>query len=615
MRVLTAKQNARCAALFLALAPFGPSAWSASFLAGARLLTPTARQYEKVEISLPVEVVPDNPFDPNLIALDALVTLPSGKSVRVPGFWFQDYRRSLRDPTAPELERVEELAPLGRPEWRVRFSSGEVGTHRFVLELKGSGSTRRSKEFSFEITPGPRRGFIRVSPRNRQYLEDESGRPFFPIGQNLCMYEGKEGTYYFDRLLSKLAQAGGNFVRLWQEYYVPRDLKLLAAPGDGSFTGFPLETQVTGLGRYDMASAWRLDYVAELCEKLDSYWQITFEMVVWWQQQQAHRWPRNPYNAANGGPCVRPADYLTSAKARELVRRRLRYSVARWGWTTNLVAWELWNEVDNLEGFDPRANAEWHREMARYLKGIDPWRHLITTSWRDRQMFALRQIDIVQGHSYFEAKYDAAQYSVQDTEHLMQGFNKPYFFGEQGIEGPVGVDPEGKHFHDCLWATALSGAAGTGLYWWWHNYIEPYNLYRHYQPLARFVSDVDWPAYPWKAVRLARPNLPVCLNVYGLVADDRALFWIHDPMAFRVSDAQPVRGPSQAAASVNIVGLADGNYEVEWWDTLTGQIIRRDAANVDHLRHFGYGIELNPPEFWGDIAARVIRQGRQWQKN
>jgi len=294
MRVLTAKQNARCAALFLALAPFGPSAWSASFLAGVRLLTPTARQYEKVEISLPVEVVPDNPFDPNLATLDALVTLPSGKSVRVPGFWFQDYRRSLRDSAAPEVERLEELTPLGRPEWRVRFSSGEVGTHRFVLELKGSGSTRRSKEFSFEITPGPRRGFIRVSPRNRQYLEDESGRPFFPIGQNLCMYEGKEGTYYFDRLLAKLAQAGGNFVRLWQEYYVPRDLKLLAAPGDGSFTGFPLETQVTGLGRYDMASAWRLDYVAELCEKLGSYWQITFEMVVWWQQQQAHRWPRNP---------------------------------------------------------------------------------------------------------------------------------------------------------------------------------------------------------------------------------------------------------------------------------------------------------------------------------
>ena len=230
-------------------------------------------------------------------------------------------------------------------------------------------------------------------------------------------------------------------------------------------------------------------------------------------------------------------------------------------------------------------------------------------------MFALPQIDIVQGHSYFEAKYDAAQCSVQDTEHLMQGFNKPYFFGEQGVEGPVGVDPEGKHFHDCLWATALSGAAGTGLYWWWHNYIEPYNLYRHYTPVARFVSDVDWPAYQWKAVRLARPNLPVCVNVYGLVAHDRALIWIHDPVAFRVIDAKPVRGPSQAAASVNIVGLADGNYEVEWWDTFTGQIIRRDAANVDHLRHFGYGIELNPPEFWGDIAARVIRQGRTWKKN
>jgi hypothetical protein len=59
--------------------------------------------------------------------------------------------------------------------------------------------------------------------------------------------------------------------------------------------------------------------------------------------------------------------------ARAFVRKRLRYNVARWGWAPHLAAWELWNEVDNLDGFDPAANAAWHREMARYLREIDPW--------------------------------------------------------------------------------------------------------------------------------------------------------------------------------------------------------------------------------------------------
>jgi hypothetical protein len=589
----------------IALTLFGVQAQPVQPLGGVRLLTPAVRQNEKVEIVLTPDRIPQNPFDPNQVTLDALITLPSGNQVRVPGFWFQNYERSIQNPAAIGVDRIEVLTPVGKPEWRVRFSSSEVGTHRVVLELRDESGTRRSTQQDFTVSRGTRPGVIRISPRNRHYLEFPSGRAFFPIGENLCMYQKKEGTYYYDRLLGKLAAADGNYVRLWQEYYVSRDLNVVAKPGEGSFTGFPLETQATGLGRYDLESAWRLDYVSELCERLNVRWQLASEMVVWWERKLAYRWQRNPYNAANGGPCVNPSDYFTNPKAQELVRGRLRYNVARWGWTTNLVAWELWNEVDNMDGFNSDACADWHREMGGYLNKIDPWQHLVTTSWRDRKTFALPEIDIVQGHSYFGAQYDAAQYAVQDTDHLMRGFGKPFFFGEQGIEGPVSVDPEGKHFHDCMWVTALSGAAGTGLYWWWHNYVEPYDLYHHYTPLARFVDGVDFPAYEWRLVQLSRPNLPVYLNVYGLVSENRALIWIHDPLAFRVIDRQPVRGPKQTSASANVVGLADGNYEIEWWDTSTGDVIRRDKGSVRHLRHFGYGLELRIPEFWGDIAARV----------
>ncbi len=581
-------------------------------LGPVEVLTPTVRQHDQVVIALNPERVPSNPFNPAEVSLDALITTPSGQQITVPGFWFQAYRRSLQNPAARANDRVEVLESIGRPGWRVHFSSGQTGRHRFVIELRDAAGVRRSAEQSFQVNPGPNPGVVRISPRNRQYLEFESGQPFFPVGLNVCMYQGKEGTYYFDRILGKLHAGGGNYVRLWQEYYVRHDPKVVARAGDGDFTGFPLETQATGLGRYDLESAWRLDRVSDLCRELDIHWQVTFEMTVWWQRRMEYRWKRNPYNAENGGPCVLPSDYFTSAAARELVRRRLRYSVARWGWSSNLLAWELWNEVDNNEGFNSEACADWHREVGDYLRSVDPWKHLITTSWRDRRTLALPQIDIVQGHSYFGPEYDAAQYAVQDAEHLMRGFGKPFFFGEQGIEGPVGVDPKGKHFHDLMWVTVMDGAAGTGLYWWWHNYVDSYDLYHHYGALANFVKRVDWPAHVWKRVTLSRPNLPVSLNAYGLAAQDRAVVWIHDPLAFRLVDGKAVEGPAQRAASCNVVGLADGKYEVEWYDTSTGKTVRRDTGAVQHLTHFGYGIELKPPQFWGDIAARIIREGLRW---
>ena len=576
--------------------------------ADIRILTPVVKQYERIEVEASPGVAASNPFDPNEAAVDATIVLPSGRTIKVPGFWFQDFTRSIQNPSASGVERIETLTPAGPPGWRVRFASPEAGTHSVSVDWRIGAKSGTSPRAVVQVLPGSRAGFLRASPRNPSYLEHSSGKPFFAIGENLCMYQKREGTYYYERLLPKLASNGANYVRLWQEYYVPQDTTVVASPGDASFSGFPLETQATGLGKYDLASAWRLDHIAGQCERLDIFYQLTFEMTVWWQTRLKHRWARNPYNATNGGPCRTPQEYFTSGRARELVRRRLRYSVARWGWSMHLAAWELWNEVDNNEGFDPAANEVWHREMAGYLKSTDPWRHLITTSWRDPRMFALPEIDIVQGHSYWEAQYDAAQYALEDTDHLMRPYGKPFFFGEQGVEDPGAArtnDPEGSHFHDALWSTALTGAAGSGLYWWWHNYVEDFDLYRHYRPLADFLRNEDLAARRWSPVGLSRPNLPVTLNVYGLAAPDRMLLWIHDPLAFRIVNGKSERGPEQTAASLNVTGLADGEFVVEWWDTMRGGVVHRDAGPVRRSNHFGYGLELRPPPFWRDIAASV----------
>ncbi len=585
----------------LALLQAGP-------LEGARVLTPETRQHELAELALDSDPGKANPFNPNEIALDADVTTPSGRTLRVPGFWFQDYKRGLKNPDAKDAERIETLEAVGAPGWRLRFSSGETGVHKVVLELRTPAGVRKSAELRVDVKAGPRRGPIRVSPRNKMYLEDSGGKPYFPIGQNLCMYPAREGTLFFERILPKIAAAGGNYVRLWEEYYPQGDLKRPSAPGDGSNTGFPLETVPGGIGRYDMECAWRLDFVSTLLDRHQIGWQLCLENVVWWNRQFKHRWLRNPYNAEKGGPAVEPVDYLKKPECRELAFRRHRYSVARWGWSPNLVAWEMWNEVDNMDGFDAAANADWHKELCGKLKALDPWKHLITSSWRDAKMFSLPEIDLVQAHSYWPIGSDAAEYSVQDSDFLMRPYGKPFFFGEQGMNDSFDLDPEGKIHHDALWSSALCGAAGAGMQWYWTPVLDKFDLYRHYKGLSKFTSGEDWPARTWKAAKTTRPSQPVQLRVYGLVAEDRALLWIHDPLAFRVLNKAAQKGPAVTGASLNVAGLAEGAYRVEFVDTASGEVLTRDAQPVRPTRHFGHGIELNPPEFWGDIAVRIARR-------
>lgn len=586
----------------------------AESLSGARVLTPEAGQHERAELAVDADPGTSNPFDPNAIALDAAVTLPSGKTMRVPGFWFQDYKRSLKNPEAKDEARIELLEAVGKPEWRVRFSSGEIGVHHVVLELKDASGLRKSAPLNVTIVKSAHGGPVHPSPRNKMYLENASGRAFFPIGQNLCMSPEREGTYFYERILPKLQANGANYVRLWQEYMVQGDLKKEPSPGNGSNTGFPLETVMTGIGKYDMQCAWKLDTVSDLCARHGIYYQLCFEMCVWWNRKMPHRWTRSRYNAENGGPVKEPIEYFTKPECRELAARRHRYSVARWGWDPNLVAWEMWNEVDNVDGFTSEANVAWHKDLCSRLRALDPFKHLITSSWRDPGMFALPELDLVEAHQYWPNQIDAAQYAVQDSDHLMRPFGKPFLFGEQGMNDHFELDPDGKEFHDALWSSALSGAAGAGLHWHWNTYIEKYNLYKHYQPLAKFLGNVDLPSREWKAPKITRPNLPVSLNVYGLAATDRALLWIHDPLAFRVIKDKSERGPAQKGANINVAGMDAGHYTIEYVNTMTGEVLASDSGEVKPMRHFGYGIELKLPDFWGDVAVRIIKKGQHWNK-
>src|SRR5947207_1298546 len=57
-------------------------------------LTP-AQLWQRLEFAIDNVPSASNPFDPDIIRLDATFTLPSGRVMVVPAFWYQGYQRAL----------------------------------------------------------------------------------------------------------------------------------------------------------------------------------------------------------------------------------------------------------------------------------------------------------------------------------------------------------------------------------------------------------------------------------------------------------------------------------------------------------------------------------------
>lgn len=475
-------------------------------------VTPSRTQvprYELIEFRLNLHATYKNAFDPNEIAVDGIFTTPSGGKVQVPGFFYRAYTRQLEG-------REERLSPAGEPDWRIRFAPTQVGKYQMVVTVRDStGKTVRSQPVVFHCVASRRPGFVRVSKDDTRYFAFDNGQPYIPIGANVC-WGGSRGTFDYDDWLPRYAQAGGNYFRLW------------LGPAWATFglerTGEPRERY--GVGKIDLANAWRLDYVLNLARKLGMYAMLCLDSFNELRKRRYGGfpyWEETPHNAANGGPLKEPIEFWTHPDMLRAYRNKLRYMVARYGWCTNVLCWEFWNEVDIVgpDAYNLDLITKWHREMGDYLRRIDPWKHLITTSFADpngREVIdRLPQIEFSQTHNYGSRDTSAA---LTFFGRKKEAYGKPHLVGEFGA-GAMGedprVDPTGIALHSGIWSTLMDGSAGTAMLWWWDNHIHPHDLYYHFAALSRFIRGVNFPKEGFRRVERATFTLkqPASSPVYN----------------------------------------------------------------------------------------------------
>ncbi|MEI6077242.1 MAG: DUF5060 domain-containing protein [Verrucomicrobiota bacterium] len=547
----------------------------------------SAQLWQKVEFQLTGVPPGFNPFDQASIRVDANLSIPTNGNMTIPAFWYQDYLRSTNSSGA------EVDAANGSPQWRVRFTPPVAGAYAMSIYVLTNGqlcATSEVASFTVPATNLPGRYGYAVVATNGMYFQTQDGRALPLNGENVC-WAGSAGTYDYDTWFTSMQNAGENYARLWM------------CPWN-----FALEQTAGSLTNYTLSPAWQLDYVLQQAEQKGVYVQLCldyhgmFEVVPdYWGGN--NYWTNNPYNSINGGPCVNQNEFFTNAVAKTLYQNRLRYLIARYGYSQNLLGWEFFNEIDNVFTYlDTNAVTAWHSLMGGWLHTNDPFGHLVTTSVSTATagpaIFGVSQLDFLSWHFYFNGLSDPASKLAAQATTYGKAYGKPVMIGEYGTDWKkwdYSGDPYLRGFRQGIWGAALGGSVGTAMSWWWQN-IASSNAYPVYASLSSILGGTDWGRGSWTTIGFKTSGaMPV---VVGDLLPDGVPFNVQLPLnsasssnfvgKLAVVNSQ-VNNYSAAVLDSYIQGTRRANlktpFQLSAWFT-------NDASLVMHLNSVASGVNL-----------------------
>lgn len=391
---------------------------------------------------------------------------------------------------------------------------------------------------------------INVSSSNPRYFETADGKPWIPIGCNICfdrvVYEpsgqaNEQVRANFDRWLRAFAANGGNCIRLWAGHR-------------------SLEVMPEKPGVYDPERTKTLKGIVALCEELGIRVKITLESFRMCLSEEIERKKANPrgvnfsynhfFNRSLYAPyagCV--AEFFKSEMCRKAYLGKARYlKDLGFGDSPAVYCWELWNEIDAAAPMSEYA--PWSAWALAELKKMFPRQLTVNNlgSFSDRgayQMYdelaAEKDNDFMQVHRYLDAGADldvcrgpmdvVAASAVREL--LNRRPDRPAILAEVGAvqanhAGPFPYypfDKEGTLLHDALFAAFFAGSAGCGQFWHWdHQYIDGNSLWWQFRRFANAIEGLDPIAENFRPFYTESRRL----RMYGLKGRTTAVVWCRD---------------------------------------------------------------------------------------
>lgn len=552
-----------------------------------------------------------SPYGVDGITIDGYFQSPSGKTQVVPAFYYQEYTRTGSPGGQIGLSAGTNYS------WKVRFAPEELGNYQYYLKITDKeGSTRypQTGTLTFNATNSNSKGFVRVSPHDSRFLSYSNGDSFIPISSGYQWWKccGMRSLDY-ESVLNNFGKYGVNLVRIWDQndgynltvegrfdgYKWPDDTNPIDRNVD--IGSLPKGTQMNQRGNYEedkiLEAAERNGVLVQVCAHGDPYW-------IWDASIYSESWNTNPVAFDN-------QYHLNYWK------RNFRYRVARWGYSTSVLAWEAWNEHGHIRSTDKAY--QFYQLYGAYQLATDPYRHLRTTSQGSQAfspgLWSSGAFDLANYHDYMmpgrysgdllnDEAYFVYRFAWCLREHgtycsglglgdssTWSGSHKPWVWGEFDIGTSVWNEPNPKtvsgdgrirFIHNSTWA-GLFSPIGTSPLDWYYDKEDAQTTSQKYQLkqiASKFFASVPYAQSKFQYLASSNENLPGFsgetiqssspqVRALGMRSQDkqRAYIWVQNR---QYTWSQSPNTPSSQTADISINNLLSQPYRVEIWDTTTG---------------------------------------------
>jgi hypothetical protein len=416
------------------------------------------------------------------------------------------------------------------------------------------------------------------------------GSPSFLYGRNPTGWEVSQ----FTNLMAWERASGGKIVRI--------DVN----------AGMPPSTNVPA-GTLDENWATNWEAVWDLAASNGLYILVTF--TDWDAWSTNGQWQDNPYNAALGGPAQQPIELFENTKCQQLWLGWVSNVVQRWQYRTNIFAWEILSEMDNVTGATQSNGVQFAQAAAATIRAADSYKRPVTASLACNDvwptLYATNTLDILCVHPYanlgplYNSNLDEQVLTM--VRSLLTNYpGKPILIGESGLDasGDTGIDSSSNApvgIRNALWAEIVSGAM-NGRMLWYEDGFDQYtgvDLRTEYAyadaPMASFVAGVNFTNFVPILVKTNSSGIEGA----AIGNNQMILGWFRDILC--AAPNWPVQ-PVAAGQSVTLVVPGDATE----WNVVFYQSTNSAIISTNQFLQQGSNVTVTLPAFQESIAFKMF---------
>lgn len=293
--------------------------------------------------------------------------------------------------------------------FRIRFAPPKTGlwTCKIHIITNNGATAISSSPFSFNVIPSANKGYLKVGAKQRFFVNGDD-TPFYPIGGSAPWPETNHSVDPVFAVYSDSFVQVQNITKIFAERYrvvqtLPRVYdkyreRLVSMASNGAnmirtiMSPHATDIEWERLGDYskNLINAQEMDKILETAEDNGFYllWNLQIHFVyAFGSQAFGDSWAWDAIHGNDIPFCYNdligtgdPTDFLTHTLAKKYYKQRLRYIMARWGYSTNIGLFELFSEHDAISpqgttlstfyrtGNNHQLFTNWAKEMGSYIK-------------------------------------------------------------------------------------------------------------------------------------------------------------------------------------------------------------------------------------------------------